>query len=205
MSGPARPILVTQRVVVDPRTGERRDALDQRWPRFLRLAWLIGITVPNVPEIVPELLAIVRPCGVLLTGGNDLVSLGGDAPERDATEDRLLEIARSERLPLLGVCRGMQVIQHKHGVHLSRVEGHVAARQTIDVMGRRQVVNSYHNFGTRETSHELKVCARADDGVVKMVQSVETPVVGIMWHPERCELSEESDIALFKHVFEAAR
>ena len=48
---------------------------------------------------------------MVLTGGNDLAALGGDAPERDATENALLDAAESRRLPVIGVCRGMQVIQ----------------------------------------------------------------------------------------------
>ena len=192
---------MTQRVIVDGATGERRDCLDQRWPRFLRSVGLMGVAVPNILELVTDLFEALEPIGVLLTGGNDLGSVGGDAIDRDVVEDRIVAIARSQRLPLLGVCRGMQVIQQSFGVRLHPVEGHVKTRQTINVLGSRQTVNSYHRFGARESVDTLAVCARSEDGVIKMVRAVDEPILGIMWHPERCVPTRAEDDALFRDFF----
>ena len=56
----------------------------------------------------------------------------------------------------LGVCRGMQVIQHRFGIPLCRVEGHVAPRQTIRIDGESREVNSYHHFGAFESRPPLE-------------------------------------------------
>ena len=194
-------IAVSQRVVVDPRTGERRDALDQRWPRFLRQVGYLAIAVPNSVSLLPSLLCEIRPRGVLLTGGNDLVTLGGTAPERDDTEAELMAYAHENALPLLGVCRGMQIIQKKCGVRLHRVEGHVTATQVIQFDGREAMVNSYHNYGSQESVLGLEVCGRSDDGVVKAVRADSGRILGIMWHPERIDPSREDDILLFRSFF----
>jgi len=193
-------ILVSQRVTLDPSTGERRDALDHRWPKFLALAGITTIAAPNEPSLVESLFRDIEPGGILLTGGNDLVGLGGDAPERDLTEEQLIEGALERELPLLGVCRGMQMLQHYYGVPLNRVDGHVTPRQDILFQGTRITVNSYHRFGTRSTVPELQVCAIADDGVIKAVRAGGS-VLGIMWHPERWEPFRREDVSLFQEFF----
>lgn len=80
------PIAVSQRVDCHPDRGERRDALDQRWPHFLAACGLLPVVLPNRPELGVPLLDRTAPAGLLLTGGNDLAVMGGDAPERDETE-----------------------------------------------------------------------------------------------------------------------
>jgi putative glutamine amidotransferase len=193
---------VTQRVAVVSSYGERRDCLDQNWPRFLRACGLLCIAIPNVPELALSLCAEERLSGLVLTGGNDLEDLGGDAPERDATERSLLEMARSSSTPVIGVCRGMQVLQQLCGVPLHRVEGHVAQKQTIQINGKASVVNSYHRYGARETREQLGVWASSSDGVVKAVRHASAPLIGIMWHPERMLPFSQSDIDLFRSHFE---
>jgi putative glutamine amidotransferase len=193
-------IALTQRVVVDER-GERRDALDQRWSRMLARVGFLPLLLPNDLEVARELLERLRPRGILLTGGNDLAAYGGDAPERDELELFLVEHALAHRLPLLGVCRGMQVIQHALGVALEPVAGHVAPRQRVAIGGRSRWVNSFHRFGARESAPALEVWARADDGVVEAVCHKSAPLVGVMWHPERMAPFAQRDLALLRTHF----
>lgn len=194
-------IAVSQRVDTDPRTGERRDGLDQAWARFLAACGCLAWPVPNTSKLVEPILDHALVAGVLLTGGNDLVVCGGSAVERDRTDYLLLNAARRRRLPVLGVCRGMQVIQHAFGAALGRVPGHVAAEQVIAIDGRREPVNSYHRFGTVGTVPDLEVWARADDGMVKAVRHRFEPITGIMWHPERLQPFADRDMALVRAVF----
>lgn len=194
-------IAVTQRVVTDPRTNERRDALDQRWSTLLATAGLVALPVPNNPAALQSFLTATEPDGILLTGGNDLVSLGGDAPERDAVENALIDYSKATDVPLLGVCRGMQMIHAYFGVALKPVQGHVCPQQTIQFEGADIVVNSYHNFGATETVPELRVLGTATDGVVKAIRSTEGKIYGIMWHPERIDPPRADDIALLRTIY----
>ena len=195
----SRPIIaVTQRVVVVPEYGERRDALDQRWTSFLSDCGYLAMPVPNDPAIAAELVAGVNISGLLLTGGNDLAAVGGDAPERDATERVLLTLALERKLSVIGVCRGMQVIQSHFGVPLHRVSGHVTPDHAIAMAGARGHVNSYHGFAATTTAGPLDVWATAEDGVVEAVRHRTAPIVAVMWHPERYAEPRESDIALFR-------
>jgi putative glutamine amidotransferase len=197
-------IAITQRVAVVPQYGERRDCLDQAWARFVAACGLLPLALPNVPDVALSLFQNADVAGLLLTGGNDLASLGGDAPERDATENALLDAAEARGLPVLGVCRGMQVIQQRHAIPLVRVEGHVTPSQIIEINREPMDVNSYHRFAARESRPPLEVWAVAADGVVKAIRHAARPITGIMWHPERNMPFSGADIALFRSVFEAA-
>lgn len=194
-------IAVSQRVVTDSNTRERRDALDQSWPGFLKHCGLLPLIIPNHLPTVKPLIQRNTLCGILLTGGNDLAAYGGDAPERDEVEAYLLSRAKATNLPLLGVCRGMQMIMHDAGVKLEPVQGHVSARQTIEIDGVQQTVNSYHTLGAVHATAQLRVWARSDDGVVKAIHSNDKPITGIMWHPERISPYRKEDMQLFRSHF----
>ena len=191
---------VTQRVVVDPPHSTRRDCLDQVWAKFLLHCGLLPIPVPNSVEAALQICENVN--GIVLTGGNDLVACGGDAPERDETETALLNLAEQRGLPVLGVCRGMQVILHRFGSRLQKVQGHVTPRHQISIDGRSAEVNSFHNFGATEVHCPLQTWAIASDGVIEAVRHENGRILGVMWHPERVEPFSAEDIALFSGFFE---
>jgi gamma-glutamyl-gamma-aminobutyrate hydrolase PuuD len=194
-------VAVTQRVSVVPAHGERFDCLDQGWTKFLAACGLLPVLLPNVIEAALALCEGTGIVGLVLTGGNDLAALGGDAPERDSVENALLDFAERRALPVLGVCRGMQVIQQRFAIPLCRVEGHVAQRQVIRIEGEPREVNSYHHIAAFDSRPPLDVWAVADDGVVKAIRHSAQPITGIMWHPERFTPFSPADVALFRRVF----
>jgi len=194
---------ITQRVVVDPKHGERRDALDQRWPEFLAAAGIGAIPLPNHPEHAVRLAGELPLSGLLLTGGNDLAEYGGDAPERDATEIALIDWARGRPSPVLGVCRGMQVILRRFGVPLERAEGHVTPSHAATVDGAPRNVNSYHNFVARKNAPSLHVWASAWDGTIEAIRHEREAILGVMWHPERNAPFDARDVKMFASFFGA--
>lgn len=187
-------IAVTQRTQFISEINETRDALDQRWLEFLTLCDLTPLIIPNHLATAQHLINSFSLQGVLLTGGND-------SPERLASETALMEQAIQNKLPILGVCHGMQFIQEYFGVTLTQISGHVVPAMEIVVNENTVEVNSYHERGTTQTSPELIVWGRAYDGVVKAIKHRDLPIVGMMWHPERCSPFQDRDCQLFKKIY----
>tara|TARA_B100000925_G_C21999732_1_gene470666 strand:- start:950 stop:1579 length:630 start_codon:yes stop_codon:yes gene_type:complete len=202
-------ILVSQRVSIEPSYKERRDCLDQRWSLLLEKAGLIGVMMPNNINAVQVLLQNINPNGLLLTGGNSLTKYDGDAPERDKAEVFALKYAIKKNIPVLGVCRGMQLIQDYFGVELEKIKGHVATRIELShesgkfgsLYKKLSNVNAYHNLGTKYTSDSLKVSAKSSRGVVMAIEHSEKNIYGCMWHPEREEPINDIDIDHIKNIF----
>jgi len=203
-------VLVTQRVDVIPSYGERRDALDQRWVKFLVASDIFPVIAPNNMDCISFILENDKLDGVLLTGGGDIESLDGNCPERDQVEKYILEWAMRRDVPLIGVCRGMQLIQDFFGIELKRVEGHINNRFRLNVNFNNRIsslvdgisdVNSYHQFGAYETKGDLVTVASSSDGVVMAVEHISKSVFGIMWHSEREEVFLDKHARFFQKIY----
>lgn len=193
-----RPVLISQRVMVDPRHGERRDALDQRWAGFLAACGLAGVPLPNHERTALALVGALDGCaGLVLTGGGDISAYGGTDPERDAAERAVLAVALERRLPVIGVCRGLQTLVHYFGGTLRRIDGHVAKPHAVVHDGTRRIVNSYHDLGVARLPEQLLATAQTDDGTIEAIRHRDAPIAAVMWHPERCDVPQEPDVALF--------
>lgn len=195
-------IAVTQRVDKILSYGEERDALDEKWTQFLIICGYIPLLVPNNVEAAKMLLKHVRVDGIILTGGNNLVKYGGDAPQRDETERYLISYAIEKNIPLVGVCRGMQIVQDYFNVVLSKVEGHVAVKHEVLLDEKRRKKNSYHGYASFVSTDELYVIAKAEDNVIEAIQHREHKIYALMWHPERNSPFEKEDIDFFKKMLE---
>ena len=203
-------IAITQRVDVTHPHMERRDALDQKWCVFLQTIKLFPIFVPNNVNHVKNLIKDNSIDGILLTGGNSLAKYGGDAPERDEIEKMLITFSLSKNIPLLGVCRGMQVIQDYFNNNLSKTYGHVGTRHTLivnngfrlsDIVNRYQDVNSYHEYGAHDVEGDLCKVACSMDKVVMAIEHKNKNIFGVMWHGERELIFNKNDQDMFKQIF----
>ena len=156
--------------------------------------------------------------GLILTGGLDVQpELYGAQrhpltdparPDRDAWELALFRGAEKRRMPVLAICRGLQVVNvarggtlHQHlpeaiGTDRHRVGGGVFATNTVEVESGTALaslvgdgaldVHSYHHQGVDQLGDGLRVTARDDGGLVQAVESTgDGYVVGVQWHPEQ--------------------
>jgi putative glutamine amidotransferase len=191
---------------------ERRDCLDQEWAKVLLELNLAVVPIPNLTRDLEGLLDACDVSGLLLTGGNDLACLEGAvdaAPERDATEFRLLDIAARRGMPVFGVCRGMQLMVVHGGGDLVRVDEHVTCTHSVAAvpnvpmpLASRDRVNSYHGFGVRPEAlgADWVACGLAPDGTVEAACHRFRPQWAVMWHPERGD-RDQRDLALLDALF----
>lgn len=174
-------VAVSQRVDQVNDRDEFRDALDQRLAAFITLCGHLPLPVPNcLGRAICDWLSLVSPSAVVLSGGNDI----GQCVVRDETERALLAYAIAHRLPLLGICRGMQMMACWFGSPLHEVNGHVRTRHSIsgEITGH---VNSYHAFSVVSCPEEFRVLARSEDGEIEAIRHRSLRFEGWMWHPER--------------------
>ena len=192
-----RIVTVSQRVDTFPERNEARDGLDQRLATFVTICGYVPVPVPNsLGGVIREWLDIVRPADIVLSGGNDI----GMYVERDNTEHALLVYAEEHHLPLLGICRGMQMMANWAGTGLRSVQGHLRTRHRLsgEITGD---VNSYHGFSLTACPDGFEVLAKSEDGEIEAIRHRSLPWEGWMWHPERESNFSEHDIQRLKALF----
>jgi gamma-glutamyl-gamma-aminobutyrate hydrolase PuuD len=183
------------------------------------------------PEVIAAVVA--RIDALMLTGGGDVVSLrygaephpksGGQDPVRDAAEILAAHAALARGLPILGICRGIQLLnvalggtliqdipQQVGGAWLHSAQPVEATLiHTVDiepdsllarVLGVTSTpVNSSHHQAVDRLAVGLRVTARARDGVIEAVESTDPrPILAVQWHPET--ISQE--YPLFQRLFD---
>ena len=106
-------------------------------------------------------------------------------------------------LPVLGICRGMQIIGLLNGSNLKKVESHVNVRHNVlnTSNNKESIKNSYHSFSLSECPKNFKVTFISNDREIEAIKHNHKKILGIMWHPERENIFLEEDINLFTCVF----
>lgn len=182
---------------------EVRDALDGRWAELIWSIGFLPIPLSSGIEHPQAYLEQLKLDGFILTGGNDI----GTAFSRDRLESAILKFSLSHRLPVFGVCRGMQFINDFLGGTLGEVEGHVATYHRLlgewaNLKGYEKV-NSFHNYAIRQDglASDLSVLAQCKDGVIEAFAHKVHPWMAVMWHPEREYPFMSQDLDLIKDFF----
>ena len=169
---------------------EPRDSISHDWTRRLSGWGMTPLLIPNTATDPGAYMADLGLDIVVLTGGEDC----GETPSRDATEAALLDHAIARKLPVLGVCRGLQFLNRHLGGRLTPVEGHAggAHRVTVtpswrDIYEAAESVNSYHAWAVEAAGRApgLVPFATDDGGRAEGLCHEALPIAAVMWHPER--------------------
>jgi putative glutamine amidotransferase len=210
--------------------------LGMRYLEAIGRAGALAVVVPPMPgPAIPALLD--RVDGICLSGGPDLhpdaygaaahPELGETEPRLDAFELALARAADERDMPILAICRGMQVLNVARGgtlhQHLPDVVGDavthrqpaapgepthavsVAADSRLAaILGHRHVhVNSFHHQAVDVLGERLTVTARSEDGTVEAFESAGSRfVLGVQWHAE-CLVDHDEQAALFTALVDA--
>lgn len=175
---------ITQRLATQESYQERREILALDWGKFFSKREILPI--PLSYEIGIENYSLLLD-GVILSGGNDLSFFSSDINSllRDKYESEVIEFCVKNHLPLLGVCRGAQMIAHYFDSSLEKCEGHIGEHSISWSNGESERVNSFHHYKIVLLGAELEYEAVSEDRGVEAFSHRSLPIYGIMWHPER--------------------
>ncbi len=229
----------TQRlcILVPDSCGPDVTAIGRNYTNALLRVGYLPLVVPLTDDAEAIRQAVTLADGLLLPGGEDDVApaLYGESPVpeigpvnevRDRFERALLAEVVRQRKPVLGICRGIQVInvffggtlwqdlptqlphydiEHQRpdqkwsGVHDIQIlpQSHLHALLGVDTAS----VNSTHHQAVRDVAPDFQVAARSADGVIEAIESPLHAVLGVQFHPER--LATGDDI-IFTNLFRRA-
>ena len=217
--------------------------MNQRYYEAVAAAGAAPVLIPLLDDI-DALRATYEACaGIMIPGGVDMdpgtygeaphERLGRVDPARDRVELQLTRWAIEDRKPLLGLCRGLQVINVAAGGTLyqdldAQLDGAIrhdyfptygfdrdyvshdvavapASRLRSLVEIDQLPVNSMHHQGVKRLGAALVACAHAADGLIEAVESVNGHwMVGVQWHPEVFEADDPHTRELFRGFVRAA-
>ena len=215
----------------------KRDFTNEAYTSSLVEAGATPILLPSVISEVDALLALCD--GILLPGGFDIEpDLYGQETsplcqktERDSDlfQLELLRVAYKRGIPVLGICKGCQLINVRFGgtlyqdlslsgkkgtVHAQREEGvPFSHRVTIQkdsklhtIFGLDSLeVNSFHHQGVHLLGRGLVASALCDDGFIEAIEQKNGSwCVGVQWHPEAMMMASKSMLPLFSAFVEAS-
>lgn len=189
--------------------------ISHNWINFLEKHSITPVLVPNSPLSLELLLKNIKPDLILLTNGDTVGSTKQNTapsyPKRDETEEKIVGLAIQNRIPTLGVCRGLQFLNIYFGgtIEYQKAKAnHVNSRHKIEFLdeGFKKAlglaipdVNSYHGDGilSENLSPALKPLAQSPDGFIEALAHRQYPILGIQWHPERDSLSSGDSIVAY--------
>lgn len=221
--------------------GDKGCELAEGYYRSILEAGATPLIIPPFADKDAMLTVLDSVDGLMLSGGADInplycgedpiPALHGINPRRDAMEMLLVRLAFDRQIPILGICRGIQVMavaldgsvwqdiytqepkaSIKHSQDLDRgVASHLVEIQEgstlYNIIGEKTFpVNSFHHQAVREAGPHLRVVARSQDGVIEAVESnEEKSILGVQWHPECFVLNQDdSMMPIFRWLVDEA-
>lgn len=205
------------------------------WRSYLAISFALWRVGASAKRITPKSSFDINDFDALIVGGGDDISAslyGGDLlpnvrldPQRDALETRLVKKAAQLGLPLLGICRGAQMINVSLGgtLHADIYEVFERAPKLRTVLPRKQIkiseksflakilgssaccVNALHHQSVKDLGKRLRVSAEDEHGIVQAIEDNSGHrILGVQWHPELMPFSKEQ-LWLFGWIANSAK
>ena len=153
--------------------------------------------------------------GLVISGGPDInpsmygAELDPDTldtyPNQDRREIALIKASIDADLPVLGICRGMQMLNYWSGGKLNKVSNYVGKSHrilpTVNIKNWPRKVECYHKLAISKCPPDFDIKAIYEDGIIAAIKHKFLPWEGWMWHPEREENSIEINSNRLKNLF----
>ena len=169
------------------------DFIDHHWLNFFNKKKIDFTLIPNKEKLALEKIKNSKKIDlIIIPGGSDLFKKDKISKIRLNLEKLLIKYSIKKKIPLLGVCRGMQVINYYYGGKLNKVKNHMKIKSKIylkDSLFKKKImkVKCYHTFGINKSNlgKNLKIKAVDNKSNIEMFEHKQKNIIGVMWHPER--------------------
>jgi len=171
------------------------DFIDYYWIKYFNKKNYKFITIPNSSLSSSEILNKYKKSLDLLVlqGGNDIYTAKKEILNRNKVEKSIINFGIRYGIPILGVCRGMQLINLKFKGKIKKKEGHMLTKHGVTFLDakifntKKLMVNSFHNYCVTKSSlaKNMEIIAEANDKTIELFKHKKYKIYGIMWHPER--------------------
>ena len=198
-----------------------------------------GLPLPiPILEDPEHLSAYIEMCDALLIpGGADVdpmyfdedphQKLGTVQPDMDKFEISLLNLAFEKKMPVLGICRGEQIINVAKGgslyqdipatyekdsiLHQQTYRTNIALHRVkvekdsllFEIFGNENIrTNTMHHQAVKKLGKDLVVTAYAPDGIIEAIESTDRKIIGVQWHPELLIHTQSEMNNLFKYFIQ---
>jgi len=195
-------ILITQGVYLDERNN-LYSKLDYTWYKYAKKLKfnLIGISF----EVNLKSIDLKKIDGIIFSGGNNLNSVQKKKENllRDIFEKKLFRHFKKKKVPILGVCRGMQLISQLHKIRLYKSQNHVTKGHDIVLIDKKKInVNSYHNYIIKSAPNSFIIDAKnMKDNSIEIMSYKRKQILCLMFHPERFSKNQRKVDKIFKDFF----
>ena len=116
----------------------------------------------------------------------------------------LIKFSIDKKIPLLGICQGMQMIGVSNGSKLIKVKNHVRKNHSLINLTNENFptkVNSYHDYSLKNCPNNYKVTTISNDGNIESIKHKKYSIEGWMWHPERDKQINKINNTRLKKLF----
>ena len=214
----------------------KMSTVDRQYVEAVIAQGALPVIIPTTPDFYLAKDYIDSVDALLVTGGCDVhplyysaephVAVATFSQERDYFEEALINSAIEKGIPVMGICRGMQMINTVLGGNLiqhipAQVENPICHVQKDDeqwepchtvkiekdsilypIFGEMAFVNSYHHQAVKDLGRGLTPIAYSPDGICEAYECREKKILAVQWHPEKMFLHDERQNQIFRTFVE---
>ena len=199
-------ILITQTVLYSKKRGYIF-SLSKDWYDYSNK---IGFNlIPWDYKMTTRLLRKKKIHGIIFSGGNDLFNNHKNKENRyrDTMEKKLLKYNLVKNIPILGICRGFQLISSYFKKSTKKCKNHVGKSHNLSLAKskfidfKKLTVNSFHNFGVYDLSNNFDIISLHKDKSIEIAEHKSKNLLCLMFHPERNNFSQTKVDKMIKQFF----
>ena len=198
-------LLINPKISIDIKREEVNDQIDHALINWIIKNSYSPIVISNKSYTLSKrtlylFLKSLNIKGIILSGGNDVKK----KTLRYKFQVYLINFALKNKIPILGICQGMQIMGIKFGSKLVKVNNHIRKNHKLINLSKEKFpkeTNSYHQYSLKSCPKNFFITTKSLDGNIESIKHKVLPWEGWMWHPERDKKIDKINNLRLKKIF----